>query len=66
MDKKKFGENLKRIRQEKNLKIYELAELTGMHKVWIGVLESGEKTPRPETLGKLVKALGCTMEDLVD
>ena len=66
MDTKKVGENLRRIRKQKNLKICELAVMADMSKEWIGVLESGTKKPRPETLGKLVSVLGCAMEDLVD
>lgn len=61
-----FGENLKRIRKSRQLKVYELANLAGIHKVWLGVLENGVKEPRPETIWKLAKALNCSVEELVN
>jgi transcriptional regulator with XRE-family HTH domain len=61
-----FDQNLERIRKSRQLKVYELANLTGMSKVWLGVLENGEKEPRPETIWKIAKALNCSVEELVN
>ena len=66
MNNKKFGENLKKIRQDKGLSVEQLSELSGLHVVSISLLENGKNKPRTGTIYKLINALGCKLEDLTE
>ncbi len=43
-----------------------LAEITGISQVTIARLKRGVQQPRPQTVGKLAKALGVNVEDLIE
>lgn len=61
-----LGQIVKAARQAKGLTQAELGKLAGMATSSVGMLESGRvDRPFPETLRKLSKALGLTMEELV-
>lgn len=59
-----FGENLKRIREERGLSQAELAKEVGVHQTMISLLESGATRPRYDTLLSLLKALNVALEEL--
>lgn len=42
-----------------------LSELSGISCVTLTRIKSGKQKPRPQTLGKIAKALGVKVEDLV-
>lgn len=58
-------ENLKRIREEKNLKIDDLSNISNVSGVTIRNIENGKFNPHPGTIYKLAEALNCTFEELV-
>ena len=53
-------------RRENGMTQAQLAEASGVHRVTISRLESGKVSANVETLGKLAKALGVQVGDLVD
>lgn len=67
MDKisKQFGENLKRLRLAKNMSQTDLGQQLAVDKGYISTLESGKKNTTLATIGKLAKALGVSIEDLI-
>lgn len=64
--KEEFGARLKKIKKEKNINRKTLSELTGISMVQITNLEKGRNNPKPTTIAKLAKALGCEFEDLYE
>jgi len=42
-----------------------LAEIVGCHRNYVGLVERGEQNVTIDMLGRLAKALGCTITDLV-
>lgn len=46
--------------------IQKLSEVSSVSKVTIARMRSGKQEPRPQTLGKICKALGCNAEDLLE
>lgn len=59
-------ERLKRRREFKGLSQQALGEAVGVTQAAISGFETGEKTPRVQTLQKLANELDCTVNDLLD
>lgn len=57
----RLNENIRNLRQRKNLKQKELAELAGVSRVMLGKYERGQASPSTETLQKLAEILGVTI-----
>ena len=57
--------DLKRIRMQKNITQVELAEMLGISRTAVSMWETGEALPRAETLKRLAKILGCTIDELL-
>jgi transcriptional regulator with XRE-family HTH domain len=62
----RFGANLRRARQRAGISQAELALATELHRTAIWLLESGQRAPRLDTLVKLLSALECPADDLVE
>lgn len=60
-----FGKNLKRIRNDKGLSQYSLAQLVGYKQVTISAWEVGRSEPSMGDIAKLAIALDCTQEELI-
>jgi transcriptional regulator with XRE-family HTH domain len=61
-----FGENLRRLREKRGLKGYQLAEMMGVGASQVSKWELGRVgVPEGPTLIKLAAKLGCTVDDLV-
>lgn len=43
-----------------------LSEKSGVNQVTIARIKAGTQQPRPQTLGKIARALGCKVEDLLE
>lgn len=59
-----IGENIKRIRKEKELTQKELAEKCNLATITIRQYESGKREPKYETLSKIANALNVSILDL--
>ena len=60
-----FCENLKRLREEKELSQAELAKLVGISQGAIGQYELHIKQPGVTVAGKIAKVLGTTVDDML-
>ena len=60
------GSAVRRKRIERGLTQNQLTMLTGLSsQSYVSKIESGAKKPNRRTLGRLARALGCEVEDLV-
>ena len=62
----RFGQNVQRIRKERNISQEKLAELAGLHRTYIGMIERAEKNITLFNIEKIAKALGVKISELVD
>lgn len=60
-----FGDNLKKIRTEKNLSQGELAEMLGMHATHLSRYEREVALPSIEVLVKIAEALKVSLDGLI-
>jgi transcriptional regulator with XRE-family HTH domain len=58
-------ERLKELREQRNLTLRELEELSGVSKDAISEIERGVRRPRPGTLNKLAEGLDVTLQILL-
>lgn len=64
--KERFSANLKGVRRRAGLTQEELALMTEMHRTEISYLENAKRAPRIDTLVKLVCALECSADELIE
>jgi len=62
----KLGKNIKKYRNHQSLSQEELAEIIGMHRTYIGMIERGEKNPTYLTLLKIARGLKINISELVN
>lgn len=53
---------LREIRQERGMSLGDLAAATGLHPSTISKIENGQRWPRKDTLERMAKALGYSLE----
>lgn len=61
-----LGQNLKRLRTERNLSLGALAERSGVSKMMLSQIEKGDSNPTVNTLWKIVNGLGVTYSALME
>lgn len=61
-----IGENIKRIRKEKNLTQKKLGEMCGIAEPTIRKYESNKLNPKIETIDKIASALGVNIVDIME
>ncbi len=61
---RRFGELARRMRLEKGLSQERLAELSGMHRNYIGAIERAERTPSIVQADRLARALGTSLAEM--
>ncbi len=56
-----FGRRIRQLRTERNLSQEQLAELTGFHRTYIGMIERGERNISLSNIGVFAKAFEMTV-----
>lgn len=59
-----FGKRIQILRKSKSLSQEELANLTTLHRTYIGMIERGEKNITLKNIHKLAKALKISISEL--
>lgn len=62
---KSFGDKVKQERTKKNLSQEGLADLAGVHRTYIGMIERAEKNITLENIEKIAKALNIDISELL-
>jgi transcriptional regulator with XRE-family HTH domain len=60
-----FVELAKKIREQKGLTIEQLADMAGVHRTTIGLLERHERTPTLQVASQIAKALNLPLSELI-
>ena len=58
-----LGDQLKKARLKKGLTQEQLAELSGLHRTYIGSVERGERNITVKNLYKILLAMNCSLSD---
>jgi transcriptional regulator with XRE-family HTH domain len=61
-----FGKRIRQLRTERNLSQEALAELTGFHRTYIGMVERGERNISLSNIGVFAKTFEMSMSDLFE
>lgn len=59
-----FGLQIRQLRQDKSVSQEELADMAGVHRTYIGMIERGEKNVTMVTLLRLSEALNVPIDQL--
>ena len=59
-----FGKRIRQLRTERNLSQEQLAELTGFHRTYIGMVERGERNPSLSNVGVFADAFKLSLSEL--
>ena len=59
-----FGQRVQELRKERNLSQEQLAELAGVHRTYIGMIERAEKNITLCNIERIAKALKVNIKDL--
>ena len=60
-----FSQVVKKHREKRNLSRLALAELSGLHQTYIGLLERGERSPNLDTAKAIANALGLSLNKMI-
>jgi transcriptional regulator with XRE-family HTH domain len=60
-----FAENLRRLRSKQSLSQEKLAELTGLHRTYVGSVERGERNISIDNIERFSLALHVPVSDLL-
>lgn len=63
--KKRFGEQVKRLRKQKGLSQEKLALSAGIERSYMGMIERGKGNPTLEKVGAIAKALDVLPQELL-
>ena len=58
------GKKLRKLRENKNMSMYRLTQITGVSGHHIKKIVEGTRQPTIETLGRLTEALGCSLAEI--
>ncbi|WP_312312803.1 helix-turn-helix domain-containing protein [Empedobacter brevis] len=62
----KFGIRIKELRKARNWSQEELAEQSGFHRTYIGMIERGERNPSLINISKLAQTFQINLKELFD
>ncbi len=60
-----FSQVVKSHREKRGLSRLALAELSGLHQTYIGLLERGERSPNLDTAKAIANALGISLNKMI-
>ncbi len=60
-----FGRNVQRYRKARLISQEKLAELVGVHRTYVGMIERAEKNITLRNMEKIARALGVEIKDLL-
>jgi transcriptional regulator with XRE-family HTH domain len=61
---KQFGARIRQLRKQKGFSQEQLAELTGFHRNYIGMVERGERNPALVNIQVFAKVFGLSISEL--
>ena len=61
-----FGKRIRQLRTERNLSQEALAELTGFHRTYIGMVERGERNISLSNIGVFAKTFELSVSELFE
>jgi len=61
-----FGRNVQRYRKEKEISQEKLAEIAGVHRTYVGMIERAEKNITLRNMEKIANALSVKIKDLLE
>ena len=61
---RRFGTLVRQLRSERGLSQERLAELSGLHRNYIGAIERAERTPSIVSADRLARALGTSLTEM--
>ncbi|MDR2650808.1 MAG: helix-turn-helix transcriptional regulator [Prevotellaceae bacterium] len=61
-----FGGIVQKYRKEKHISQEQLADLAGVHRTYVGMIERAEKNITLRNMEKIAKALGVEIKDLLE
>ena len=61
-----FGKRIRRLRTDRGLSQEQLAELTGFHRTYIGMIERGERNLSLSNIGMFAKVFEMSVSELMD
>ena len=59
-----FGQRVQELRKKRNLSQEQLADMSGVHRTYIGMVERAEKNITLRNIKKIADALGVNIKDL--
>ncbi len=59
-----FGQRVQELRKKRNLSQEQLADMAGVHRTYIGMVERAEKNITLRNIKKIAKALDVNIKDL--
>ncbi|OGH15258.1 MAG: hypothetical protein A3H50_03525 [Candidatus Levybacteria bacterium RIFCSPLOWO2_02_FULL_37_10] len=62
---KQFGQNLQRLRKEKEISQEKLAEKVGVHRTYLSLVEQGQRNPSLKFVYRVTKALNTNSSKLL-
>ena len=62
---KKFGKRVRELRTERNLTQQQLADISGLHKNYIGMVERGERNPSLLNIEVLANSFKIALSDFL-
>jgi transcriptional regulator with XRE-family HTH domain len=63
--RERFGAKLRQVRMQQGISQEKLAELAGLHRTFVSMVERGERNVTIATVEKLAQGLGCRMAELM-
>ncbi len=61
----RFADNVRKVRRGKGISQESLAELSGLHRTYVGAVERGERNISIDNMERLAFALGTSLAELL-